>query len=453
MKRLTPLLVLLLAVPVQARQDARAAFRKALDAWLDRRWDAPEPDALVKAARDAKLSIDDVEKILREGRAAYPEPPQMRGKLTPNVPLDLDHVDHATKYFIYVPTTYDPAKAHPLVLVGHGGSSARDLEFGARAALGGMVPFWTEAAEKRGYLLVAPLTDRGWGAIGNSILLSAISKVQREYHVDPDRVYVTGHSMGGHLSWRSGISMADRWGAVSPMSGGYDYVKDRQVYNLFNVPGYATWGVQEPYQINEFNRTIRDWMAERGYPWKNVECKGGHEIFPDQIGPVCDLFDKNPRDLYREKIYFRAGTRLRWDTPDKNPQWNKEHSWMPGRAIPCATMHWIRLSPLPDDPEDAKPEDRTVQEIWAERSGNSFAVASRKVRGLRIYLHPKMVDFSKPVKITVNGKVVFDRKVAPDLKRMLDLVREFDDRGRIFHAAVDVEVATDGEVPEPRYED
>ncbi len=50
--------------------------------------------------------------------------------------------------------------------------------------------------------------------------------------------------MGGHLSWRSGLWMADRWGAVSPMSGGYDYVKDKQIYVLVNVPGYATFGTK-----------------------------------------------------------------------------------------------------------------------------------------------------------------------------------------------------------------
>ena len=34
---------------------------------------------------------------------------------------------------------------------------------------------------------------------------------------------------------------------------------------------------------------------------------------------------------------------------------------------------------------------------------------------------------------------------------MLELVREFDDRGRIFYAAVDVDIPTDAtEVPEPQ---
>lgn len=58
---------------------------------------------------------------------------------------------------------------------------------------------------------------------------------------------------------------------------------------------------------------------------------------------------------------------------------------------------------------------------------------------MRIYLHPRMVDFSENIRVTVNGARVFEQPVAPDLETMLHLVREFDDRGRIFHAAIDVE--------------
>lgn len=419
---------------------------KALDAFLDKRYDA-EAGAADALAKKLKLDAAALEKLLRAGRASYPEPPQKRGELTADVPLPCEHLDHAVKYFIYVPKGYDPAKATPLLVVGHGGSSGRDLAFGARAALGGLQP-WLESAEKHGYLVVAPLTDRGWGAIGNSILLSCLSKVQREYRIDPDRIYLTGHSMGGHLTWRSAMSLADRWGAVSPMSGGYDYVKDSQVFACFNVPGWATWGSKEPYQINEFNRIIKAWMEEREFPWVNHEKIGGHEIFEDEIEPICEFFDKNPRNLYRERVHARMGGKLQWDTPETNPAWKKEHTWTKGRAIPCQTVHWLRLTPLPSD----TPPEKAVQEIAAaNKGGNRFELTSRNARKVRIYLHPKMVDFTKSVVVMANVKKVFDKKVTPDPKLMLELVRELDDRGRIFWAAVDVEIADDAEVPEPTF--
>jgi hypothetical protein len=61
-----------------------------------------------------------------------------------------------------------------------------------------------------------------------------------------------------------------------------------------------------------------------------------------------------------------------------------------------------------------------------------------------------MVDFDRDVTIVANGKVVFAGRVVPDLATMLELVREFDDRGRVFHVAVDLAIDGDQPVPEPR---
>lgn len=439
------LLLLLLIAPVCRAEEGAA---QKLDAWVDRRWEAKpeELDALVKIP-----GMDAVawEMLLRAGRAGYPEPPQPRGKLSGGVPLECDHVDHATQSLVYVPTAYDPAKAVPLVLVAHGGSAGRDLAFGERAALAGIMPFWVRCAEKHGFLLVAPLTDRGWNKIGVSIAMSALSRFQRDYHIDPDRIYVTGHSMGGHMTWRSAIYQADRWGAVSPMSGGYDYVKDRQVYACFNVPGFATWGTQEPYQINTFNRTIKAWMETHGFPWEMKEKEGGHQIFPDEIEPVWAFFAKHPRNLYRDMIFARGSGSLSYRRAEKKrDEWPKEHTWRDGRPIPLSTFHWLRLIPLPED----TPVEASMQSVWAvNKGGNAFDITAENAKKLKLYLHPKMVDFSKPVTVTVNGEMVFAKTVQTDVKTMLELVREFDDRGRVFHAAIEVDVPGSVSPPEPSF--
>jgi hypothetical protein len=39
--------------------------------------------------------------------------------------------------------------------------------------------------------------------------------------------------------------------------------------------------------------------------------------------------------------------------------------------------------------------------------------------------------------------------VTPDRKQMMELIREFDDRGRLFHGFVDLTVDTDMPVPDP----
>lgn len=425
---------------------AAPALAAAVDAFVLDRWSGASPAPLVEQLQAAKIDAAGLEALLRAGRPVYPEVAEPRGKLSERLPLASDHLDHATEHYVYVPKSYDPRRATPLLVVGHGGSAARDLDFGARAARSGMVPFWLEAAERHGFLVVAPLSDRGWMQIGTSLLFSAMSRLQRDFHVDPDRIFLTGHSMGGHLTWRSAFWFADRWAAVSPMSGGYDYVKSMDVWNLVNVPGYTTFGTDEPYQINTFNKTIAAWMRAHDYPWTCQEKQGGHTIFPDEVAKVAAFFAQQRRDLYRHRLWARVGG-LRFATAESNPQWQRTHTWRDGRPLELSTVHWLRFQDLPD----GTPPERSMQRVFAEvKPGNRIELTCENVRTLRVLLHPRLVDFALPVTIVGNGKVVFAGKVTADLATMLTLVREYDDRGRVFHAAVDVAIEGDRTVPEPR---
>jgi hypothetical protein len=110
-------------------------------------------------------------------------------------------------------------------------------------------------------------------------------------------------------------------------------------------------------------------------------------------------------------------------------------------------MFWLRFSP----PADDVPAERRLQKAYAAvLPGNRIELVTEHVRRLRVLLHPSMVDFAKDVTITANDKVVFVGKVTPDLGTLLTLVREYDDRGRVFHAAVDITIDGDRSVPEPR---
>lgn len=429
--------------PTASTHDELAA---AVDAFVLDRWSGASPEPLVQRLRDAKVDAKGLEAMLRKGRPAYPPVAEPLGKLSERLPLASEHVDHTSEHYVYVPKSYDPSEPTPLLVVGHGGSAARDLDFGARAARSGLQPFWLEAAERHGFLIVAPLSDRGWMQIGTSLLFAAIARMQRDFHVDPDRIFLTGHSMGGHLTWRSAFWFPDHWAAVSPMSGGYDYVKSQDVWNLVQVPGYTTFGTEEPYQINEFNRTIATWMRERSYPWTCVEKQGGHTIFPDEVAKVASFFAGQRRDLYRTKVWARVGA-TRFTTAESNPQWDKQHTWNAARPLELSTMFWLRFF---DPAADAPPEQR-LQKVFAElQGGNRIVLTSEHVRRLRLHLHPRMVDFQQDVTVVANDTVVFQGKVVPDLAGMLTLVREFDDRGRVFHAAIDVTIADDRQVPEPR---
>ncbi|MCF6209706.1 MAG: dockerin type I domain-containing protein [Gammaproteobacteria bacterium] len=181
---------------------------------------------------------------------------------------------------------------------------------------------------------------------------------------------------------------------------------------------------------------------------------GGHAIFQEYVDDVGNLFLANSRNLYRQSVFAGAGPwgapggldipNLQFDTADQNACLGV--TWVAQRPIPASTFHWLRLRPANNA--------NIVQRAWAVNKGNNlFEITSENVREAILYLHPAMVDFDIPVIVKVNGEIIFNDLVESDLATMLNLVREFDDRGRIFHAAIDLVIGTDLAPHEPSFYD
>jgi predicted esterase len=58
-----------------------------------------------------------------------------------------------------------------------------------------------------------------WEDWGRLDALEALNSAQRRLDHDPQRVYLTGHSMGGHGAWHLGVTYPDRFAAIGPSAG------------------------------------------------------------------------------------------------------------------------------------------------------------------------------------------------------------------------------------------
>ncbi len=61
--------------------------------------------------------------------------------------------------------------------------------------------------------------DSFWAARVESIA-KFIEQIKTEYNVDPDRVYLTGLSMGGYGTWYTAMARPDLFAAIAPVCGG-----------------------------------------------------------------------------------------------------------------------------------------------------------------------------------------------------------------------------------------
>lgn len=418
------------------------AIRAKVDAFIDLRYDAPPNAAgnlLKELESDGVSDLRQLEAALQAPRASYPDTDSLLGKYTTHKVSCL-HVDYSSSFQLYVPESYQADTACPLVIVGHGGNSSMSPQRAMATANAYLRIYAPPLTRDLNAIVVAPASTRGWGQIGNSLILSTISRLQRMFAIDPDRIYITGQSMGGHLSYRAALTLPDRWGAVSPHSGGYNYVEKNAIRNLMNVPGYVTFGAREPFGIDRDNRINAEWGRENGLDWTFVEKNGGHEIYRDELPKVAAFFRAHPRDLYRRSVYLRAGGAMKFVRTWQIKGWPEHTVYSEKRPLRWNMRHWVEIEPRP---ERAEP----LSLLATNRGDNRIEITSDGVRNLTVFLHPKMVDFDKPVSITVNGKQMHNANPAVDPKLMFRLAQEFDDRGRVFWSKVELEIDSDREIP------
>ena len=72
-------------------------------------------------------------------------------------------------------------------------------------------------------VLVAPTNRRprgfNWEDWGRLDALEVLGIAKKHFKPDPSRIYLTGHSMGGHGTWFLGATYPDQWAAIAPSAG------------------------------------------------------------------------------------------------------------------------------------------------------------------------------------------------------------------------------------------
>jgi poly(3-hydroxybutyrate) depolymerase len=152
-------------------------------------------------------------------------------------------------YALYVPPGYKPGKpgGWPLIVALHGAFS--DYRHNLRRVFGldnrkgeddaeasrNELPFPDVPA-----LVVSP-TGRGelmgYDGLGGEDVMRVIADVRRAYDVDPERISLTGLSMGGGGTWQIGLRHPELFAAIAPVCGVTDVRKwiapsDRGFYDL-----------------------------------------------------------------------------------------------------------------------------------------------------------------------------------------------------------------------------
>jgi predicted peptidase len=147
------------------------------------------------------------------------------------------------RYLLYLPKGYGEKKDQkwPLILFLHGaGERGSDLELVKKHG----PPKLVDQGKELPFIIVSPQCPTGtWWTEELDALVALLDDVQSRYAVDPDRVYLTGLSMGGFATWALGCRHPERFAAMAPICGGGDWFLAER---LKNVPVWVFHGAKDP---------------------------------------------------------------------------------------------------------------------------------------------------------------------------------------------------------------
>jgi hypothetical protein len=78
--------------------------------------------------------------------------------------------------------------------------------------------------------------------------------------------------------------------------------------------------------------------------------------------------------------------------------------------------------------------------VDVERSGNAFHATTRGVSDFTLLVSPDVIDFAKPVQVTVNGARVFGGLLKKDLPTLLKWASRDNDRTALYGAELHITV-------------
>lgn len=356
--------------------------------------------------------------------------------------------DPIINYWVQTPPEYDPYRRYPCIVTLHGAGKA-PVEARTRA----QIDWWAGGYDKEsnsrplgqatrhGYIVIAPEWSREhqqqyeWSAREHAAVLLSLRDACKRFAIDVDRVFLTGHSMGGTAAWDMGLSHPDLWAGLIPIvamppalsgasQGPPPYYRYASQYweNGKYVPMYFVCGEKDSGKW----ASTPDWdkyLTKIGYDVMVVEYLGrGHEWFFDEIQNLFTWMALHKRDFFPKE--FRVQSLRPWD----NFFWWVE-TGEPRENSTVLPAEWGENSTPAKKPLAAE----TKTDMLAP---NGVRVLSKSCGKLRVWLSPELVTFDANLKVELNGKVL--RKVQPRVETLLEDVRTRGDRQHPFWAKVEL---------------
>jgi phospholipase/carboxylesterase len=212
--------------------------------------------------------------FMTEDSAEAPVPPANPSAIVGFVHRERN--DQRSDYSLYIPENYTADRRWPLIVCLHGGYG-EGYEY---------IWTWLRPARARGYILLSPKSlDVTWTMTPNSIdsrsILAMLEEVAAEYSIDRSRLFLTGLSDGGIMTYLLGLEQHEMFAGIAPVAGALHPMVDPMLRARVGreLPIFVIHGVQDFIFPVTFTRQTNELLKSLGYDVKYEELpEWGHAL-------------------------------------------------------------------------------------------------------------------------------------------------------------------------------
>jgi predicted peptidase len=120
-----------------------------------------------------------------------------------------------------------------------------------------------------------PLNPPNLAELSENDVMNVLAMVREEFNVDPNRIYLMGHSMGGAGTWFLGVKHADIWaalGGIAPAAFALDPASFAGIKDT--IPVILVHGDMDEAVPVDIARRWATWMADNGMEHEYHELPG-----------------------------------------------------------------------------------------------------------------------------------------------------------------------------------
>ena len=294
-------------------------------------------------------------------------------------------------YCVRLPAEYHHGRAYPLVVMCTYPGVKPEEFLSAVAA----------DADRHGYILIAPewaaafggKTQWEWKGEDHDLVTETLRDAVRHFTVDTDRVFLLGAGEGADMAMDVGMSHPDLFAGVvaacpNPRWQGLfmNYWKNAQ-----KLPFYVVSG-QLAGDANQNLRFIYERWTAHGFPAVQVVYKGrGIEWYPAEVPVMFDWMSRKRRANGTATLQLGTATRQGWQVCRET---DNRFYWLGADRVAAANL-FNPAGPV-----------RTVvpAELQGDiRGGNLVELRGRGVRTITVWLGRDMIDWTKPLRVNLNG--------------------------------------------------